>query len=770
MSPNPRRHLWRLALVGAAMLGLLACGQSSCDCVAPLNGPLPAEEQMADAVQVRLTPLAFDFIEGNLADILSMFLEGGLVFEVPHIREEFDAWLFTIVIHICRDGCTLTAQLNEATLTRVAPDVLQLDAAMDLDGTLYLTGDVDCDVPIHMQDKPVAADVQLLIDERDGLLYFDVSGVDITITEDDFELDCSGLLGWIIEALKGTITDMMNDQIAGQLDDALADMLAETTCLACDFYAAGCPAGSTCDGDYCIDDAAGSCRTNPLGLVGTIDLGALLADVVPGMQAELDLHLAAGQQQPAAADPLVVDDGVSLRMQGGADSPRHLCVPAPAPEEIPSNAPPPRLPFTADSTVPGTADSYMAGIGVADAFLDWFMYKAYLSGLLCLSLDTAATDGLLSSGTLAALLGSLNQLTAGRNVPVKLQLRPQHVPGIEIGAGTFTVAPDGSKIIDEPLIALSLPETAMDFYALIDERWVRLVTLTQDIDLLLGMEFLPDNRVLPVFDENSIVMDNVVASNYELLAEDPAALEELVPTLIGLALPMLTDSLGVIELPPLEGFVLDIVAVQGELPREQSPYFDYLGLYANLSLAAAPQPAPRDTRARLVRLHTPLRSRMSIYHPQGPALPSLELAVDAAGRAPAEYSWRLDGGAWSVFQPGPRLLVRSPLLALLGEHRLQVRARSVGDYRSLDPEPAELRVTIAPEDDGLRLAPPPTAAARERFGLARADQALGSDNAAAEPDEATAPQRIGCATGGSGSAPWLLSSLLGLALLRRRRR
>ena len=754
------RHFWRLFVVAVALMGALACSDTGCDCVAPLPGPVAESEKVYDAIQARLSPHAFGFIEGNLTEILASFLAGGLVFDVPAIHEEFDAWLFTISLDICENGCSLQAEIVDATLSRVEPNILRLDALMNLTGTLTMTGDVDCDVPIHIQNKPITADVLLEIGAADKLLSFNVSGVDISIADDDFSLDCSGLLGWIIEALKGTITTLMNDQIGGQLDSALVDMLAGMTCMGCEFYADGCPAGSNCDGDYCDDGNA--CLTNPLGLVGQVDLGALLADFSPGLDAKLDLFVAAGQFDQPPADPLVIDDGLEIRLIGGADTSHNLCVPAPDPNEIPSSDPPVRLPFAPDNTVPGSADTYMAAIGVSDVFMDWFMYKAYLSGMLCLVLDTDSTAGLLSSGTLAALLGSLNTLTGGQNSPVQLRFRPQHVPDLEIGAGTYTVDENGNRIFDSALINVFMPETGLDFYVLIDGRWMKIVTLTQDLTLMIGLDFLPDNRVLPVLDENSIVIENVVASDYELLAEDPEALENLVPTLIGLALPLLTDSLGVMDLPPIEGFVLDILAVQGDVQKVDSEFYEYLGLYANLGLVATPLPAPRRTSAELVGLHTPLRSLMSIYAPDGPAYSEALVRVGAGRGLPAEFSWRLDGGAWSIFQPGPLLHIRSPLLALEGEHSLQVRSRSIGDYHTLDRTGVVLALTVEPVDDKVSYEPALPARSLQRLGL----QAAGAVQAVSQAEQEE-PSRIGCATS-EGSGLWLLGLAL-VGLLRRRR-
>ncbi len=768
MSKSPRRKLLRLAALGGALVFAMACGQQSCDCVAPLDEPMPESAKVYDAVQMRLTPGAFGFIETRLTDIIATFLEGGLTFDVPRIDEEFCAPPFDwpcFNFRICENGCTLTAEIVDASLARVAPDTLALDAHVNLSGTILLRGSLDCDIPIDVQNKPVSADVRFLVDGRDHLVSFSIESLSVELSNSDYDLDCSWWYDWLMELLKGTITGLINSTLQGQMDTFLGDALNGMTCLACDFYTTGCPSGSTCNGDgYCEQD--GACRINPLGIVGTLDLGALLADMVPGMQADMDLFVAVGQWEDAAVDPIVVNDGVEMRMIGGADTERHVCVPEPDPAEVPSNQPPPRLPFGQfNDMVPGTATPFMAGIGVSDAFLDWFMYKAFLSGLLCLSIDTETTGGLLSSGTLSALLGSLNTLTGGRNTPLKLQLVPNHVPTIDIGAGTFTTDADGNRIMDEPLLNIYMPGVGIDFYVLIDERWVRVVTLTQDITLKLGLDFLPDNTVLPILDENSVQLDNVVATNYELLAEDPQALEDLVPTLIGMFLPMLTGSLGAIEIPPVEGFVLTIEAVQGDLPRPGTDTFEYMGLYANLDLAANPLPAPRATRANLVAVRTPVRSRMSIFAPGGPQYPEVVVAVGADAGPAAEYSWRLDGGAWSLFQSGPELTIHDPRLALSGDHRLEIRSRTQGDYRTLDPQPAELTVTIAPEDDPVHYAPPlgPKGLARARdLGLTAVAQPVAADDA--DSEEIT---HVGCATAGGAGG---LLALLGLALLVWRRR
>jgi MYXO-CTERM domain-containing protein len=743
----------RLVVLHCLLLFALACGGTTCDCVTPLEAPMADEAKVYDAVQARLTPAAFDFIENNLRTIIDMFIEGGLEFDVPPTSEEF-CMLICFDIDICRNGCTLTAEIIDANITPVSPNVLSLDAQVNITGMVDLRGDVDCDVPIHMQNKPVHADIRLLIDPIDHLMYFAIENLQISIGDDDYSLDCSGLLGWLIELLKGVITGIMNDQIQGQLDDALSGALDSAVCLACDFYTGGCPSGSTCGGDYC--EQGGTCRKNPLGVVGTVDLTETLGDL--GSSAALDVYVAAGQAQDPTVDPMVRTGGVEARLIGGADAAPADCVPTPDPAEIPGSQPPPRFPFS--DTVPGTSTTYMAGIGVSDVFLDWFMYKAYLSGLLCLNIGTETTD-MLTSSTIGLMgLASLHDLTGGRNTPVKLKIMPTHVPYIEVGAGTLIDDGQGNVTVDEPLLNIFLPGFSMDFYVLLDERWTRIMTVTLDITMGLGMDLTPENMLVFLFGEESITMDNIEVYNYELLAEDPEALKELLPTLVGMALPMLTDALAPIEIPPIEGFLLNIVAIQGDMPRAGTDYYEFMAIYANLEMAPPPPPDARSTRARILQLKVPTLEMMSITRPGGPRYPEIILEVSSGEDKPAEYSWRLDNGLWRPFSPGPQLLVRDPVLALVGTHTLEVRARTPGDYRSLDPTPEKITFEIKPPQvsaEGMRLSARPKTRTLSTTTAARQHTLT---------EEEPATEGCACGTGAPGGLALLL--LLGLALLRRK--
>ena len=59
------------------------------------------------------------------------------------------------------------------------------------------------------------------------------------------------------------------------------------------------------------------------------------------------------------------------------------------------------------------------------------------------------------------------------------------------------------------LLTLALHELSLDFYAFVAERWMRLFTLTVDIDLPLGLDVTPDNRLVPIVGDLSGAIANI---------------------------------------------------------------------------------------------------------------------------------------------------------------------------------------------------------------------------------------------------------------------
>ena len=720
----------RLALLLLGMWAAAACSDASCGgCVTPLEQPFPRPPRVYDATQVRVQRTGFDFIERNLPDILDTLLADGLNFEVP--PQTIDAVVTDV--DICDTPCPLQVTIQDAHLSLLSPDKLRLDGHIAVDGTITMDTtiivDVHCDFPLQIDQKPISAEVALRVDPASDFLYFQVSDLQISIAEEDYDIACPPVFDDIMEWLKPALTSVLDSQLQSQVGQAVDDLIAQQTCLPCDFYTGGCPAGSSCNGDgYC--EQSGACLVRPQGLVGTLDLGSQLGSVDPGNQARADLLLALGQAQQPMAKPFVKGQGLELRLIGGTDTLGDDCATVDDPQQIPPNGEAPAMTFPA--VVPSTGEGYMLGAVISDMYLDHFLFKLWRSGLLCLDLDSYHLSQL-SSQTLALFIPSLTLLSDGANVPVRMRTRPLSIPYLEIGAGTFL--PDGS--IDQPLLSMFLPDFRMDFWMRLQGRWVLFLSLLQDIRIDLGLSFTPDNELLPLLDGDSVMVSNVTVSHHELLAEDEQELAQVIPQLVGMFLPLLTDQLGAISIGDLQGFVLDVKSVEGNVARAGSDFYEFLAIYADI--AFAPSPPPVRTAARLLQDED---GSLVIDNP----------APDQ------EVQLRRDGGAWTPFYRGSEIHPR--LRSLPGRHLFEWRARRIGAPRTLDPRPLARYLDIGDSGRALVLPAPASAVAARGDDTGTKTRAM---EALPGPEAAT-----GCSTPGPGRppSPWLLVLAALLAMCR----
>jgi len=645
----------RIVLCGLVLLMVsVACGDSSCGgCVEPPAEPFPTGPRVYDSVQMRITQSGFGFIENNIPVILATMLEDGLTFEIT--RQEPGLGLV-----ICESDCQLQAQIVDADLTLVAPNTIVFDGHVDLTGDITMDAPIlaPCTFPLTITNKPISTTIDLLVDSSTGFVYFEIRDVEISIEDEDYDIQCGAITDFLLELAKGAITWTLNLVMPAALNGQIGDLVGQMSCAACDFYANGCPASHPCESGTDLCERGGNCLRTPLGIVGTLDLGQQLSSVDPTNDAAVEMLIGLGQARQPAQHPFVRTNGLELRMIGGTYSDRDECVPEPVPTDIPPVGEAQTLFF--GNTIPGIGGTYMVGMAIADMYLDHLFYQFWRSGLLCLSIDSYGIEQI-SSKTLALFLPSLDQVADRENLPVRLTLRPQGVPNMEVGAGTFN--PDGS--IDEPILYMFLPDFGMDFWMNMQGRWIRFLSLTQDVEVRLGLQFTPNNEVIPVLDENSVIVTNATASNYELLAEDTATLEGTVPQLIGMFLPMLTDTMGEIAIPDLQGFILNVQSVQGDVQRQGTNYYEFMSIYAGLDFTPPP-PLPAETRVLLGQV-TPDRFQLELQD------------------ADMEIQYRLDNGYWSPFRRGPVIEVVRKLLP--GHHELEVRARTVGQYRTLDPTP-----------------------------------------------------------------------------------
>src|SRR5262249_48325112 len=144
-------------------------------------------------------------------------------------------------------------------------------------------------------------------------------------------------------------------------------------------------------------------------------------------------------------------------------------------------------------------------------------------------------------------------LLHGETAQLVLGLRPQKRPILTLGAGTFTTGPSGEKVIDEPLINIVFPQLQIDFFAMVDQRFIRVFTLQTDLTLPIGLDVDDMGQIIPVLGDLGDGFQNISVTNSELLVETPTEIANKFPTILSIAVPFLADSLGAIALPEIAG-------------------------------------------------------------------------------------------------------------------------------------------------------------------------------------------------------------------------
>ena len=693
----------RKVLVAWSALVTLGCAE-----LGSVSEPVAEETRIYNALELRLGSKGLQMIAPLLKQFLFMSDQTWLI---PGLSEPIA--LPGGELSLCEEGCELTAQVTDLGIALADPQYLTMKMKVNVSGTLNgVVSGADgegCELPINWVDKPMDAVLRLRVHPLDHFMLFEADGVELTLSPSDLPLSCAPLAGLEAVVLP-VLSEWLADAVRLNLGFFFQTMMKGMSCLLCDEYTTGCPEGSSCDEDgFCMQD--GLCRGKPLGLVTQLELGSLVGGILPGLavQGKIDLFMAPGQPETEDVAPLVRQGGMELRLVGRLGSTRNPCVPLPAASEVPSLAPSPHLSFPL--TIPTTGEGYMAGIGISDVLMDQALFHAYQSGALCVGLASDVVDGLLKldspiGSVLEGLIPSIQGLTYDETVPFRIQLRPTRVPSVQIGAGTFKITPEGKRLMDKPLIGLSLPGLGIDFYLLLTQRWVRVFTVTSDIQLKLGLDVTPDNEIIPMVDESAITASaqTIAVKHSELLQETPEQLRKLMVMAIDLALPTLGNLLKPIQVPALQGFQPHILMIRGEAPLADGKSFGYLGLYVDLD--TAPGAVRRlDTRAELIGLRAPPEGSLAQNTAISPEWPEVSVKVSAEpASVPAEYSVRLDNGLWTPFAPGPRVTLQSPRLALVGKHELEVRSRAVGDYRTLDPTPSRLAVEVSRPVTVVRLA------------------------------------------------------------------
>jgi hypothetical protein len=823
---NPRV---RIALVLVGMFAASACGGSSCSscsCMAPIPGGYPLDKRIPGAVQARVSQSGLEFFQNSSSDLLACFMEGGLDFCVSESSSNITIGDVIICenstgnrdannqcipggqcdIHIEVKSIKLTPQANQDTIAAVirllvydtaknghpASDLpVKIDAGFLGSTTCHISLDTE---RVGQPTVGFTANIKFTFDATTG--YTKVAIADVNIIDlDDDDIEISGnflcdIAGWF----KGTFIDQMKDSLLGPIND-----LTNQLCQQCAAQA-DCPNGTTCTDSVC-KFADGACLQS-LGMEGRIDVGSQLASFAPGMEAYLDILARAGGS--TWAGKVTNANGINLGLYGGARSPTHNeCVPTKTPPALDPVAP--AATFTGAS--PGPVP-FHAGIGVHDSFLNHAAFGAWEGGVLCLDIGSETSE-MLNAGTFSILVRSLGDLTHGENVPIKMSIRPQNPPVIALGEGTFNA--DGSIL--DPLIKLSMQDFAIELMALIDERFVRVLTIHTDVVLPLSLRMNAQSQIEIVIGDVKAAFTNVRVADTGMLSDDPADIAAALPDVLGVALPFLADAFPAIDVPAVECTGDPTKSIKLTIPTGGITSVEnkrFLGIFANL--AFGPTAAQFRTRAtaEVTAVDVPPTAAFALgrgFDPRRAPAATVRFGgfgLDGSAKG-LEWTYRVDGGFWSPYLSKPEVRLEGGPLWLQGRHRVEVRAR-LRDVPQSESESAFAEIlidsvapTLALERKGqlVKFAASDlvTPAARLQYSwrvpggeftawssVAEApggtkglevrvrDEAglvtVATIAAAAEPT-GHADGQVGCAAGGAGSA---LVGLLCAALLWRRRR
>lgn len=699
---------WRRA---AAVLGLtfiVACsggsGGGGCGAggLSKIPNGYPVDKRVDNAIQLRITKGFFDFLETSGKAFIDKFLPAGGEIPVPASCGG-DTEL------CCGQMCKVKLDFQSLKFDPKPPSTTQATIRAKIKTmedfkiktkVSFVTIDCKLSLDTARKGKPDVGITMAVVTNVNAMtkltsIDFDDKSVDILDLDSD-DIDIKGnLLCGTVNLLKGLFIGTLKDQLKKQLAAPLDSIMCQKCTAKPDCSSL---ANQGCVNNFCMRD--GTCL-QLLGLEGRIDLGSALGAFSPAAKtAALDLLAAAGNY--AAVEPLPTA-GMSLGMLGGTTSlNRSTCVPARTAPVGP--APAKSTAFAGNMTPNGKP--YHVGAGISTLELDSLGYTLYDTGGLCLDVGTAQVE-MLSSGLLSALIPSINDLTRGANSAIKLVGRPQQPPTFVLGKGTYKTDAMGKKIIDDPLMHVVIKDMALDFYVFIDERYVRFMRQTVDLDLPLSLDVDAMNQIVPLLGDLGQAVGNVRVTDSSLLKESPAQLARLFPSLLPVLAGSLGSSLSPIKLPEIMGLQLNPVQITAT--ADPSGKLSLLGMFLSIKLSTMPlagddmtllpQAAdePTETFASLTSLVVPSAAELAITATEQKST-RVVLNVDSSSHLSGDREWqyRIDGGMWRPFDNQHQVIIEEPELRLAGPHNIEVRARVAGQPGTLDPNPAKVEFVVAP--------------------------------------------------------------------------
>lgn len=698
-----------LFVVCFVLAGGYGCGGGcgGCSSMEPIPGGFPAAKRHDNAGQIRVARTALDQIEANPAALVGNLLGTGggpLSFPVPGscggnpavccannapvpncgpididlVKQPGDDARLVLAP---KPSGNVNGELDVTVRARVKTEMdlpvnaFGLTCGIKIDSTVGAHKDLEIVVPVNLNQDGTAGTTRIAA----GTVAINrLDNEDVAITGN---IACQ-LANFGTSFLLGTLKSTIANQIASSLNGA--------TCKACasgDVGECASPFAATCDSNVC-KESNGDC-VQELGLTGRLLGGSLFAGFSPGTTGALDLYEIIGGYATTN------NNGVALGMLGGmepAGAPRDRCGPSatePATAAIPESV------FFQGNTRPDTGAPFDVAIGIHKSQLAQFAFAGYDGGLLCLTVGKNVS-AMLTTDTIGLLSRSLTHLVDTAE-PVAIGLRPQSPPDIVLGKNTFTTDGSGNTTLTEPLLDITFHQMEIDFFAAVDDQYIRIFTVVADVHLPIGLQVTAAGQIQPVLGNTDQAFTNLSVKNSDAVTESPADLANLFPNLLGLVLPQLSSALPAISLPAISGLNLTVDAITAVPTTATGTSNDFLAIFAKLAVATPL--APIETRAEVVAVDAPdaavLASPRTWSAHRAPQV-TLALAADRLAHpgAAVEYSVRVDHGTWSAWSTNAHPTLSTGVFWLQGEHAIEVRARERGVPETIDDSPVALTVPI----------------------------------------------------------------------------
>ena len=748
----PRRALLAVLFLLVASCSGGGCSSGCATCgTTPLPGGFPKPQTIPNAAAVRVTRPGLDFLQENLSTLAEKALGtnavGGVTsFAIPPSKASG--------ADICAVATPSPAQCKaeiglgtaKLRINAITPNRVKLDGLLPVrirDLPVSFTFGFTAKAFVVAGDKTAAPGQNLcaqrgsaamafkefplnvelpLVSEtripRNGYTKVDIANavIDIGITEADVEICddtcggapfCQGFFNTVKSFAFDTLVGGIKNQVKSALGSAFCTAPSPTVDPPCPIESEPNDADLTKATQCVYKQAPKACVPALLGADGRMDLAKALSSFSPGASGQLDFVLAsAGDMAPlpnAAGVPAWTPrkppvpaadnnaNGLSLTMLGGAlPQPQSACV-TKALNLRPENIPIPKeLQGDVITPWPASTPGPHLGIAIAGRFLEHAAGSAYNSGALCLGMSTEQVEQL-STGYLSILVPSIKLLTFEQNpAAAAITTRPGAPPKIKLGNGTDLKA--------DPLLTITLPQFAVDFYVWSLDRFVRFFTYTADVTVPMNIQTgkdpktNPNGGLLPVIGD--IGLANPSVTNFDLLLDDPATVSSGVTGLLGgIVSQFLGGGFSPIDLQSaLASFGLGLDIPTGGIRKLTSGTDDFLAVFANLTKTAGTAHEEADTRASLVEKLVD-RDSMGLSAVRA-RFPKLRVHVEGIASKPTEHTWWIDQGTHSAWTTQTDIVVDHDTMLLQGKHVLHVSSRVVGDMASEDTTPVDLAFVI----------------------------------------------------------------------------